>query len=97
MSHLVATYPTFQAPGLEQLADGDSVDTNFNLRSLGFHLKMEAFNNVTVVTIKTAPDVSKQFIDDMSEQLLSSLGFTPVEGQPMKLKGLNPVISIIEY
>lgn len=96
MTHLTATYPTFQSSGLDQLADGDSAVTEFNFRSMGFYLKMESFNNETVITIKAAPNVSKQFIDDLSEQLLGDLGFTAVKDQPMKLKGHSPIINIIE-
>ena len=63
MTHLTATYPTFQSEGLDQLADGDSAVTEFNFRSMGFYLRMESFNNETIVTIKAATNVSKQFID----------------------------------
>ena len=97
MTHLTATYPTFQSKGLDQLADGDSVSTEFNFRSMGFYLRMESFNNKTILTIKATPDVSKQTIDDLSEKLLGGLGFTPVKDQPMKLKGHSPVINIIEH
>ena len=97
MTHLTATYPTFQSEGLDQLADGDSVSTEFNFRSMGFYLRMESFNNKTILTIKATPDVSKQTIDDLSEKLLGDLGFTPVKNQPMKLKGHSPVINIIEH
>ena len=97
MTHLIATYPTLQSEGLDQLADGDSVLTEFNFRSMGFYLRMESFNNETIVTIRAATNVSKQFIDNLSEQLLGDLGFTPVKNQPMKLKGHSPVINIIEH
>ena len=97
MTHLTATYPTFQSEGLDQLADGDSAVTEFNFRSMGFYLRMESFNNETIVTIRAATNVSKQFIDNLSEQLLGDLGFTPVKNQPMKLKGHSPVINIIEH